>query len=59
MRSDDASIFKPSGNAWRLGKCDQTMRAFSSQAVTLGGSENAIKRKIGAAWPRAGEVKWR
>jgi hypothetical protein len=43
MRSDDASIFKPSGNAWLPGKCDQMMRAFSSQAVTLGCPENAIR----------------
>jgi hypothetical protein len=58
------SIFKPSGFAWRLGKCDQTaehfqakwfhlaarkMRpdsgAFSSQVVSLGGSENATRQR--------------
>jgi hypothetical protein len=55
MRSDDASIFKPSGKAWRLGKCDQMMRAFSSQAARLGCSEDAIKRKN---WRRLA-VGWR
>jgi hypothetical protein len=42
-RSSSRSIFKPSVIAWRLGKCDQTLGAFSSQAVSLGGSENATK----------------
>jgi hypothetical protein len=59
----DWSIFKPSGIAWRLGKCDLRSRyfqakrnrlaarkmrlekqIFSSQAESLGGSENAIKQ---------------
>jgi hypothetical protein len=42
-RSNSRSIFKPSGIAWRLGKCDQTPGTFSSQAVSLGVSENATK----------------
>ena len=35
------SIFKPSGDTWRLGKCDQANTLFSSQVASTGDAEDA------------------
>jgi hypothetical protein len=43
MRANVTSIFKPIEITWRLGKCEQMSQAFSSQVISLGGSENASK----------------
>jgi hypothetical protein len=43
MLPNTQAVFKPSGNAWRLGKCFQTPELFSSQAETLGDSENVVQ----------------
>jgi hypothetical protein len=37
--------------------CRRKLKAFSSQAESLGGSENATKQKQGAVLPRAKAVK--
>jgi hypothetical protein len=39
-----ASIFKPSGFTWRLGKCDPTGKHFQAKWHHFGDSENAIQQ---------------
>jgi hypothetical protein len=39
------SIFKPSGNTWRLGKCDQTNRHFQAKQYRLADREMRSKNK--------------